>query len=343
MTVDESSSQDATLIDDDLVAALGFEPLTPSEGSNGHGEDSDESLDSASGDTLVEAAVDDDITVADAVVDEAMVDDIAVVDDLVVDDSVVDAPVDGEIETDLDGVDLRQDLGAVDGFGVDEVVLDTAANESVDEFVVDEAAVDSGVVDTDNFFDEVTDHAADTDDVLHSGAVVDTDNFFDDESIEAVDSGADVDAEIVADVEPDEAEASSASFFDLDEDATDDGPLDDGGAAEPIAAELDGAASGAAVIDLDLDEPSTAVIDLDPVSDRLADADDVFADVAVGDVDVHPSTESLDLVGLEDGTVVGELAVSLIEVADLEVHAESDAALLGLQLAEEQPEQRGLS
>jgi len=42
----------------------------------------------------------------------------------------------------------------------------------------------------------------------------------------------------------------------------------------------------------------------------LADADDVFADVAVADADFHPSTESLDLVGLESGALaVGAVAI----------------------------------
>lgn len=276
MTVDESSSQDATLIDDDLVAALGFEPVTTIETSNGHarGSDPDDSVDPPAGETLVDSsAVDRSVHGAS----EA-------------DSSVVEAS-----ESNLDEVDLRGGLGPVNGFGIDEVTSDDASNGSLDV----EAGAD---IET----DEVESASS-------GGSFFDLDEDALDEAGEVL---------IGADLDETDVEARQDVATDDDVAIAEEAP-----AAEDDSAEL--AAVGAAVIDIDLDEPSGAVIDLDldPASGRLADADDVFADVAVADADFHPSTESLDLVGLESGALaVGAVAISEPSAVDAAAAAAAAAA-----------------
>ena len=269
MTVDEPSSQDATLIDDDLVAALGFEPVTTIESSNGH-------------------------------VDE--VDFVAVVDEAVVDEPVVDEPAvapTGEVEEPGDDLDLRED--SADGAELNnaEGIVDVQVETETDEV---DPSLTAG-----SFFDlDEVDQADDDDDdavTADAGGLTEPSDpaITDDETVD------DASAELALD------EKLLGVDLDVDDDA---GEVDD-------VADV--------IIDLDVDDestPSDGVIELDPVEERLADADDVFADSVVADFDMQPSTESLDLVDLDAGSVaVGAAAIGGVSAELFDAELPDGAAL----------------
>ena len=156
MAVDEQSSQDSTLIDDDLVAALGFEPVTTVESSNGDADLADLPVDDVADvaigdiarngdhdgfgidevDGVATSAADGDVLVADATADvedrgsffeqEHTLDSVST-EDLV---STGDVSVDDVAESDLDDVPSVSDTDVEATALVDPVDLDSEADAS---------------------------------------------------------------------------------------------------------------------------------------------------------------------------------------------------------------------
>ncbi len=290
MTVDESSSQDATLIDDDLVAALGFEPVTTIETTNGHlADDGNE----AAGDADLDLRDDTEPIsgfgvdeVREAVVEDEDLDEGVAVDEVAVDEVAVDEVAVDEVAADVvDVVEPEFDEVAVDD------VRDTVVE---DEFELDEVAVDD-VRDTvvEDEFDDLSDAEIAFDEVA-----------LDEVALDAPDSDLD-------DADSGEFVSAGGSFFDLDaaEDETLD--LDDGMDLDDVADEV-----GAEVGDsdpIDLIDLEAAHVDEAEIFDEamdLADPDSVFAESGTPDSDVslHPVTESVSLLdpALGEHTLVEE-------------------------------------
>lgn len=181
MAVDEQSSQDSTLIDDDLVAALGFEPVTtmdaePSTGETRNGDvasSGDTAVDVADGDvSLDEISTNGDhdgfgVDEIDAVADAASADVDVPGEDTLVDDVSVDAEERGSffdldssesetIEVGADAVVHASVPIADDGADVASVPsiasaeLDADATAPVDLIALDTENSDIGVADIGN-------------------------------------------------------------------------------------------------------------------------------------------------------------------------------------------------
>ncbi len=153
MSSEESSSKDATVIDDDLVAALGFEPsvrsVDPGDSVLVAADEFDDTFDdgdvahhaSTTNGAVLDASTShesslDDTAVDDTSLDETVVDESAA-DEFALDESAADeAAVDGPDATELDEAE-----------DVDKVSLADDADHLEDEPIVDEA--DAGLLDLD--------------------------------------------------------------------------------------------------------------------------------------------------------------------------------------------------
>lgn len=306
MAVDEQSSQDSTLIDEDLVAALGFEPVSTIEVTNG------------------DAA-------------EAVLDDVVVVDDDAIE--VVDTPVD-EVSTngDFDGFGIDEvddqvtDVAEVEALVDDSPVdVDVVDEPDVDDITVDE--VDVADVDTEDVLAIADVDVADVDVLDVDAADVDVENAVDelaDNDLAAVPSiSDDVDVDATApvdlvDLDLDTLEVSGLEVSDVDVSdvavALDDADVSDVEVSDHEATDLE--ETGIEEIEPDLADLGTSddVIDLDTVdlSDSpveaevhaLADADSVFADATP--VLDPPGFD--DPIGLPATETVGQADTGLLDL-----------------------------
>jgi hypothetical protein len=164
MPVDESSSQDATLIDDDLVSALGFEPVT---GGNGQqaGTVTRESVDDDTGDNTgdSDSTGDSDEASPDAAVvdsdeaDGAEADGAIVVDQLEVDE-IVDADgsqIDSVTTSDEPAAEVSDEPDVIDPATDDAVDLLADGSSGTSSFF----DLDDDDADADVVFDTATDEA----------------------------------------------------------------------------------------------------------------------------------------------------------------------------------------
>ena len=319
MTVDESSSQDATLIDDDLVAALGFEPVTTIETSNGHqaddGIESDE-RDGAGGfgevngfgvDALDAAELDGDVVELDVDVDERLgdhEDEGHMNGDVAVDETALDeTALDDEIDETVDEITVIDDDDG-DAVDVDAAELDAAeldvAEESVPRasfFDLDTSVDEATGVDVDDIDDEALahDHVDDlgVDDVEPADLAIDA---------LVADAGEETAVDVIV---LDRLDADPADLDDADLDSVD---LDSVDLDSDELADLETSDGSEQGLDLDLDsdlDTDALDSDLDDELVALADADSVFAEVEVGDrIDLdHEATENLLVV--DDGPVIG--------------------------------------
>ncbi len=290
MTVDESSSQDATLIDDDLVAALGFEPVTTIETTNGHvADDGDE----ASDDTDLDLRDDTDPIGVDEVSDEVAADEVVEVEDLDV------AEVEPE---DLDVVEVEdldvaepEDLDVVEVEDFDVPEPDVAEVEpdvvAVDEVALDAPDADVGDTDSDAFASaggSFFDLDAEEDETFDLNEIMDLDGVTDE---------ADTETETETDTETD-------TETEIDTDAEDSEPID--------------------LIDLEAADLDDAEV-FDEAMD-LADPDSVFAEHGTADVTIHPVTESVSLLdpSVGDHTMVEE-SIAVGAAGTAAANAESSA------------------
>ncbi len=334
MAVDESSSQDSTLIDDDLVAALGFKPVTTIEAPT---ED-----DASNGDTASDKDADDSVS-DDVDVDDVDVDDVA---------------PDGDINanSDLNGFGIDQvDEAAMDadllvgnarvGESDDPADVDDISAEPVTDLEVDELEIDdrASFFDLPGSTDEVstdevsTDEVSTDEDEIEVGDVPADDELgglVDDEQVES-----DLDAvPSIADPELDADATAPVGLIDLDSSDLDSSDLDsgdlDGDHADPDDTDA------AAVIDLEVVDLSDASVDevstqgfAEADVQELADADSVFADaIPVLDSPVfddqggHNATETIGRV--EPGMLDLDVDVDLEEETVAAATAESSVHLV---------------
>jgi len=274
MAVEESSSQDATLIDDDLVAALGFEPVTEVSTDHPADEPSADSTPVTENGSLDHSAVENGAVEngavssngvhLDTVLDEAIDDDTSFDDQSVFDDdtvtvnsldevpSLIDVDDDGDLTAPVALVDLDDEVddeidGPLEGGVLDDVDDETAepADAVIEADVTDAAVTDAVLTDAVVTDAAVTEPAvADEPDLEESdGAVSDADEF------EADDVG---------------------DLIDLDQvDLTDAPALDD---EIHVLADADSVFADADTPLADADTP------LAEVDTALADPDSVFAD-----------------------------------------------------------------
>jgi len=296
MAVDEQSSQDSTLIDDDLVAALGFEPVTTIEG------------EASTSDAPSNGAV---ATASTAFVDDAPVDDSLVADDDGIPvDEVALGDVADESDASLEVLDDVSTNGDHDGFGIDEISDADDVSEGLDGvssdvearrsfFDLDSTDLDSTDLDSTDLdrtdLDSGDDGASDRVD-LDVDAVHDTDHSGADPDGAVLESDAAFESEMAAvpslvDPDLDGAATAPVGLIDLDTDGLDTDGLD------------------ADVIDLDtmdLSDPGPDEISTEGFADEgvqeLADADSVFADAtpvldppSFDDAIGHAATETVDV------------------------------------------------
>ena len=297
MAVDEQSSQDTTLIDDDLVAALGFEPVTTIETDESNGE-------SANGD----AESNDDVSI---------IDDVSVVDDAP--EAVADAALTDDVSFeergsffDLDSADAKtvieeaaDDVPDVDVVDVEDVAVEDLVDDEplADEPLVDDAEAAAEVL-------EVAEEVEVSDDVDLDAAALDLvdDDVVGESDLDSVPS--------IADPELDGDATAPVGLIDLDthEDDTHEDDTHEGFAIEGDVAldDLEAPTSDEVadeVIDLDTVDLSDEVPIADAEVHELADADSVFADTPSADSTPlldppsfddpigHPATETVDQVG----------------------------------------------
>jgi len=263
MAVDEQSSQDSTLIDDDLVAALGFEPVTTVESSNG---DADLSVDDAA-----------DVAIGDMAMngghDGFGIDEVDGVATSVADGDVLVADAAADVE---DRGSFFEQEDTLDSFSTDDVSVDEI---TVDEITVDDVSVDD-VAESD--LDAVP-SVSDADLDVEATAPVD---------LVDLDLDLEADASDLADLEAGDLDANDSATSDLDAGDLD---VDDREVIDLDEVDL----SDLAVDDLAGEELSTQGF-ADADVQELADADSVFADAtpvldppAFDDPVGLPATESV--------------------------------------------------
>lgn len=270
MAVDESSSQDSTLIDDDLVAALGFEPVTTSESPV------DDVVSAVAANSDGESTVLDEEIVDDTVVRDELgsngelngfgIDQIDAADGEALVGDLADAGLDVDLEVADDLVDLdaaTQDRGSF--FDLDsEIDADSSADDSIDS--LDVSALD---IDARDDFPDATDDMIESD-LASVPSIADPDL---DTDATAPVGLVDLEADHVDDAEElgglDAVDDAEVSVFDasvLDESVLDESVID-----------LDSVdLSDSAVLDDELAGPTHGFADADV--QELADADSVFAD-----------------------------------------------------------------
>ena len=273
MAVDEQSSQDSTLIDDDLVAALGFEPVTTLEAETSNGDAA------SNGDLAGDVA--DDVDLDDGTANDGFgIDEIddsdsdSLVGDVPVDDATVDVEervsfFDLETSSDemtADDVSIADDLDAVDddetALVQDEVAesdLDLVPSISDPELDVD-ATAPVGLIDLDSdhvTVDDVTVDDVDTSDLgtaavdgaAVDGAVIDLDT---------VDLSDDISAQGFADADVQELADADSVFAD----ATPvlDPPAFDDSMGHPATETVDQVESGLLDLDVAAETIGTAAV-----------------------------------------------------------------------------------
>lgn len=270
MAVDESSSQDSTLIDDDLVAALGFEPVTTIESPVDH--DVSGSPASSNGEsTVLDEEILDDTLAEDALASNGELNGFGIDQVDGADEDALIAEVPG---ADLDASIDTQDRGS---FFDLESEVEVEADDSAD------ASIDA--LETSNGQDGAAD----------DGAADETDTMIESD-LASVPSIVDPDLETDA--------TAPVDLIDLETERVDDAEEHDVATVESLPDEsvIDGSVidldsvdlSDSAVLDDELAIPTQGFADADV--HELADADSVFADASpVLDPPLfdEPATETL--------------------------------------------------